>query len=196
MEERVHPIPFRTWKLSSPSPMILHNVMWESRPLPTSFKKPFAAKARRAFCRSVARYSFHLAQPYSFLFPMLFIWAASGGQGFVLARVFGLVARLNGMCPAGTRAFHFMLFWPPPAGAAGGLLGAAAPPRPPLHSPRTTPLGLSYIPTPTGWPLGAFHTPAFREGCAASAPGASSLRSAISLRAAQCQRTPSRCMGN
>ena len=40
MEERVHPIPFRTWKLSSPSPMILHNVMWESRPLPTSFKAP------------------------------------------------------------------------------------------------------------------------------------------------------------
>ena len=79
MEERVHPIPFRTWKLSSPSPMILHNVMWESRPLPTSFKKPFAAKARRAFCRSVARYFFQLAQPYSFLFPMLFIWAASGG---------------------------------------------------------------------------------------------------------------------
>ena len=149
MEERVHPIPFRTWKLSSPSPMILHNVMWESRPLPTSFKKPFAAKARRAFCRSVARYFFQLAQPYSFLFPMLFIWAASGGQGFVLARVFGLVARLNGMCPAGTRAFHFMLFWPPPAGADGGLLGAAAPPRPPLHSPRTTPLGLSYISTPT-----------------------------------------------
>lgn len=53
MEERVHPIPFRTWKLSSPSPMILHNVMWESRPLPTSFKKPFAAQARRAFCCSV-----------------------------------------------------------------------------------------------------------------------------------------------
>ena len=39
-----------------------------------------------------------------------------------------------------------MLFGPPPAGADGGLLGAAAPPRPPLHSPRTTPLGLSYIP--------------------------------------------------
>ena len=192
MEERVHPIPFRTWKLSSPSPMILHNVMWESRPLPTSFKKPFAAKARRAFCRSVARYSCHLAQPDSFLFPMLFIWAASGGQGFVLARVFGLVARLNGMCPAGIAAFHFMLFWPPPAGADGGLLGAAAPPRPPLHSPRTTPLGLSYIPTPTAWPVRAFHIPSFSEGCAASAAGASSLRSAISLRAAQCQRAPPR----
>ena len=35
MEERVHPIPFRTWQLSSPSPMILHIFMWESRPLST-----------------------------------------------------------------------------------------------------------------------------------------------------------------
>ena len=112
----------------------------------------------------------------------------------MLARVFGLVARLNGMCPAGTRAFLFLLFWPPPAGADGGLLGAAAPPRPPLHSPRTTPLGLSPISTPTDWPLGAFHTPSFREGCAAYAPGASSLRSAISLRAAQCQRALSPCV--
>ena len=49
--------------------------------------------------------------------------------------------------PAGTGAFLFMLFGPPARRAAdGGLLGAAAPPRPPLHSPRTTPLGLSYIP--------------------------------------------------
>ena len=51
------------------------------------------------------------------------------------------------MCPAGTGAFLFLLFGPPARRAAdGGLLGAAAPPRPPLHSPRTTPLGLSYIP--------------------------------------------------
>ena len=95
--------------------------------------------------------------------------------------------------PAGTGAFLFMLFGPPARRAAdGGLLGAAAPPRPPLHSPRTTPLGLSYIPTPTEWPLRAFQIPPFREGCAASASGASSLRSVISLRAAQCQRAPSR----
>ena len=46
MEERVHPIPFRTRKLSSPSPMILHNVMWESRPLPTIAAKPPAAPER------------------------------------------------------------------------------------------------------------------------------------------------------
>ena len=89
MEERVHPIPFRTWKLSSPSPMILHNVMWESRPLPTSFKKPFAATARRAFCCSVARSSFHLMQPDSLPFPISFIWAAcaAGGRRGLLGAV-------------------------------------------------------------------------------------------------------------
>ena len=59
------------------------------------------------------------------------------------------------LCPAGTGAFSLFIiwaafaaasllaeFWPPSRRAAdGGLLGAAAPPRPPLHSPRTTPLG-------------------------------------------------------
>ena len=49
MEERVHPIPFRTRKLSSPSPMILHNVMWESRPLSTIAPKPLAAHSARGF---------------------------------------------------------------------------------------------------------------------------------------------------
>ena len=49
MEERVHPIPFRTRKLSSPSPMILHNVMWESRPLSTIAPKPLAAPSARGF---------------------------------------------------------------------------------------------------------------------------------------------------
>ena len=47
MEERVHPIPFRTRKLSSPSPMILHNVMWESRPLSTIAPRPLAALSAR-----------------------------------------------------------------------------------------------------------------------------------------------------
>ena len=41
--------------------------------------------------------------------------------------------------------FRCSLFGPPARRAAdGGLLGAAAPPRPPLHSPRTTPLGFPY----------------------------------------------------
>ena len=47
IEERVHPTPFRTRKLSSPSPMILHNVMWESRPLPKIVRDPLAAHSAR-----------------------------------------------------------------------------------------------------------------------------------------------------
>ena len=34
LEERVHPIPFRTRQLSSPSSMILHILVWESRTVP------------------------------------------------------------------------------------------------------------------------------------------------------------------
>ena len=58
MEERVHPIPFRTRKLSSPSPMILHNVMWESRPLSTIAPKPLAAASARGFVFFSFLYSF------------------------------------------------------------------------------------------------------------------------------------------
>ena len=39
IEKRVHPIPFRTRKLSSLSPMILHIFMWESRPPPRIFRR-------------------------------------------------------------------------------------------------------------------------------------------------------------
>ena len=49
IEERVHPTPFRTRKLSSPSPMILHNVMWESRPPPKIVRKAPAASCAGAF---------------------------------------------------------------------------------------------------------------------------------------------------
>ena len=60
------------------------------------------------------------------------------------------------------------------AGGRGGLLGAA-----PLRGP---------LCTPPGQPPGAFHIPSPGAGCAAPAAGASSLRSAISLRAAQCHQ--------
>ena len=114
------------------------------------------------------------------------------------------------LCPAGTGAssFHFVRaacvaasllaeFWPPSRRAAdGGLLGAAAPPRPPLHSPRTTPLGFSY-PTnfldshqlspkdnSTGFPTTT--SPRGLHGfCSGSFPPFGRV---ISLRAAQCHR--------
>ena len=49
IEERVHPTPFRTRKLSSPSPMILHNVMWESRPLPKIVRPPCSSQREGVF---------------------------------------------------------------------------------------------------------------------------------------------------
>ena len=66
MEERVHPIPFRTRKLSSPSPMILHNVMWESRPLSTIAPKPLAAQSARGFVFSLPSLPFAFI-PFSIL---------------------------------------------------------------------------------------------------------------------------------
>ena len=58
IEERVHPTPFRTRKLSSPSPMILHNVMWESRPLPKIVRDPLAAHSARGLLLSPLRRGF------------------------------------------------------------------------------------------------------------------------------------------
>ena len=58
IEERVHPTPFRTRKLSSPSPMILHNVMWESRPLPKIVRDPLAAQSARGSFLSPLRRGF------------------------------------------------------------------------------------------------------------------------------------------
>ena len=63
IEERVHPTPFRTRKLSSPSPMILHNVMWESRPLPKIVRDPLAAHSARGSFLSPVSASCALAGP-------------------------------------------------------------------------------------------------------------------------------------
>ena len=88
----------------------------------------------------------------------------------------GLSFERGFLCPAGTEAFLFMLFGPPPAGARRGRLWGCAPFSAPLASPPKH-------------PARAFQFPTLCEGCAAVAAGASSLRSAISLRAAQCQRS-------
>ena len=87
----------------------------------------------------------------------------------------GLSFERRFLCPAGTAAFLFLLFGPPPAGARRGRLWGCAPFSAPLASPPKH-------------PALAFQFPTFSEGCAAIAPGASSLRSAISLRTAQCHQ--------
>ena len=93
----------------------------------------------------------------------------------------GLVLREGKHRPCGHGAFQFLLFGAPARRAAdGGLLGAA-----PLRGPLCTPPG------PPRW---VFHLPSLCEGCASFAAGASSLRSAISLRAAQRHHLPLRCI--
>lgn len=49
MEERVHPIPFRTRQLSSPSSMILRTLTWESRTTPRLYFQR-AVLSRTALC--------------------------------------------------------------------------------------------------------------------------------------------------
>ena len=49
MEERVHPIPFRTRQLSSPSSMILRILTWESRTTPRLYFQR-AVLSRTALC--------------------------------------------------------------------------------------------------------------------------------------------------
>ena len=106
------------------------------------------------------------------------VWAASGGvvlRGVLKA---GLSLEMRFLCPTGTVASHLFSLGRLRGVRQGGAgYGAAPPSRPPLHPPRST-------------PAEAFPFPLFHEGCAALAAGASSLRSAISLRAAQCQRSP------
>ena len=83
MEERVHPIPFRTRKLSSPSPMILHNVMWESRPLSTIAPKPLAALSARGFVfYPPSHASFLAAFPPANIPPLYRIHATLGAAFF------------------------------------------------------------------------------------------------------------------
>ncbi len=66
------------------------------------------------------------------------VYLASGEKSEILCGV---------VCALRARRLFFSLFLPPAQRAAeGGLLGAAAPPRPPLHSPRTTPLDFRISP--------------------------------------------------
>ena len=87
---------------------------------------------------------------------------------------------LSGMfCALRARGLFFILVW---AASGGGKAGPVMGLRPLLGPPCIPPEA----------PPGVFQLSRVGEGRAATAAGASSLRSVISLRAAQCQRTLSR----
>ena len=84
-------------------------------------------------------------EDFYLLFGAVARWVSALRGQLFKAKKQGLSFERRFLCPSGTAAYLFMLFGPPARRAAdGGLLGAAAPPRPPLHSPRTTPLGFPY----------------------------------------------------
>ncbi|MBB5144037.1 hypothetical protein HNQ38_002145 [Desulfovibrio intestinalis] len=92
-------------------------------------------------------------------------------------------------CALRARRLFLPLVWPPTRRRQKGPVRGCRPSEAPSALPLDDPAGLSYISTSSNKPSRAFQIPSFREGCAAFASGASSLRSAISLRAAQCHRS-------
>ena len=111
------------------------------------------------------------------LFCVVVLFGAPARRVAIPNRSWGVACRLTELhVPCGHGGFSFISLWPPARRAArrGRLWGCA---------PFSAPLA-----SPPKHPAGAFPFPLFHEGCAATTPGASSLRSAISLRAAQCQR--------
>ena len=81
IEKRVHPIPFRTRKLSASSPMILRIFTWESRPMPR-------LSLERLLFRSLSSFKgcSHRAALFCFRagdFPAFFSGASCGLSAFV-----------------------------------------------------------------------------------------------------------------
>ena len=94
--------------------------------------------------------------------------------------------------PCGHEGFSFYAVWA--ACAAGGRWGPVRGCRPseaPSALPPDDPAGLVICLHSHGLAHKGLPYSIILEGCAASASGASSLRSAISLRAAQCHCAPS-----
>ena len=81
------------------------------------------------------------------------VWAASGGEAKLSWQTFaaklqekakqGLSFESGSLCPADTGASHLFSLGRLRRGQGGAGYGAAPPSRPPLHPPRSTPLGLS-----------------------------------------------------
>ena len=72
MEERVHPIPFRTRQLSSPSSMILRTLTWESRTTPRLyFQRAVLSRTALCFARSPSPSRAPLPKPQARHKPLL-----------------------------------------------------------------------------------------------------------------------------
>ena len=72
MEERVHPIPFRTRQLSSPSSMILRILTWESRTTPRLyFQRAVLSRTALCFARTHPHHRPPLPKPQARRKPLL-----------------------------------------------------------------------------------------------------------------------------
>ena len=72
MEERVHPIPFRTRQLSSPSSMILRTLTWESRTTPILyFQRAVLSRTALCFARTHPHHGPPLPKPQARRKPLL-----------------------------------------------------------------------------------------------------------------------------
>ena len=72
MEERVHPIPFRTRQLSSPSSMILRPLTWESRTTPRLyFQRAVLSRTALCFARTHPHHGPPLPKPQARRKPLL-----------------------------------------------------------------------------------------------------------------------------
>ena len=74
MEERVHPIPFRTRQLSSPSSMILRTLTWESRTTPRLyFQRAVLSRTALCFARTHPHHRPPLPKPQARRKPLMLL---------------------------------------------------------------------------------------------------------------------------
>ena len=78
IEKRVHPIPFRTRKLSASSPMILRIFTWESRPMPRLSLERLLFRSLSSFKALRAAHPCAACGAFVFLSPMKPVWKSHG----------------------------------------------------------------------------------------------------------------------
>ena len=84
MEERVHPIPFRTRQLSSPSSMILRTLTWESRTTPRLyFQRAVLSRTALCFARTHPHHGPPLPKPQARRKPLMLLLPFPPPFGFL-----------------------------------------------------------------------------------------------------------------